>query len=67
MSDVVVSMPGEVSERVLALLVGGEKAGVCRPRARDYRRHAADGPATTTTAVSQNSPILAHSLPTKIA
>lgn len=51
MRDVVVPMPGEVRQRVLALLVGGEEAGVRRTRAHHHRRHAADGPAYTTYSV----------------
>ena len=46
--DVVVPVPGELRQRVLALLVRGEEAGVRRARAHHHRRHAADGPAQTT-------------------
>lgn len=43
--DVVVPVPGELRQRVLAVLVRGEEAGVRRARAHHHRRHAADGPA----------------------
>lgn len=45
MYDVFVAVPGELRQRVLAVLVGGEEARVRRARAQHHRRHAADGPA----------------------
>lgn len=47
MYDVFVPMPGVLGERVLAVLVGSEEAGVCGARARHHCRHAADRPADT--------------------
>lgn len=44
MCEVIVPVPGEVSERVLAVLVRGEEARVRRPRAHHHRGHAADRP-----------------------
>lgn len=44
MCDVVVSVARELRQGVLALLVGGEEAGVRRARAHHHRRHAADRP-----------------------
>lgn len=48
MCDVIVSMPREVRECVLALFVGSEEARVRRPRASYHRSHAADRPAIYT-------------------
>lgn len=46
MREVLVPMPGEVRERLLAVLVGGEVARVRRARAHHHRAHAPDRPAT---------------------
>jgi hypothetical protein len=43
--EMLVPVPGEVGQRVLAVLVRGEEARVRRARAHHHRRHAADGPA----------------------
>lgn len=50
--EVVVPMPGEVSERVFAVLIGGEETRVCGARAQHHRRHAADRPAGVTQTVT---------------
>lgn len=52
MCEVIVPMPREVCDGLLAVLVRGEEARVRRARAHHHRRHAADRPATNKHTIS---------------